>query len=194
MADLTTTAAVKTAFNITGTGFDGIIGALTTPVTKYIESYCGRVFDSATYTEFYEAAGACNKDLLLRVLPVTSVTSVHVSTDLPRVYGATELLVAGEDYIIQLAPGILVRTGGSFWTISVESIKVIYVAGFATLPEDIVQAAIEIIGTKAMKSHGKLYHISKHDHGDQLIDGIRASDIPATAKATLDLYRDRRAA
>ena len=194
MADLTNRADVKTAFNIDGAGYDGIIDALLTPVTTYITNYCGRVFDSATYTEYHEALGSLATEMLLDVWPVASVTSVHVSTELPRVYSTDELLTAGEAYIPKLAPGIIVRTDGSFWPMDVQATQVIYVGGYATLPEDLVQAAIEIIGTKAMKSHGKLYHLSKVDQGDGAIDGIRAGDIPATAKATLDLYRDRTAA
>ena len=99
-----------------------------------IETYCGRVFDSATYTEWHYLEDSSL--IALNQFPVTTLTSVQTaddesSTDL-ETFDATcyrKRLTAGQ---LQL----YARYTGWF--------KVIYIAGYSTIPADVVQIANEM--------------------------------------------------
>lgn len=71
---LTTTAAVKEYLRISGSDDDTLIGNLVTRAQKAIETYTGRLFDSATYREWHN--GSRDEWILLKNWPVTSVGRV----------------------------------------------------------------------------------------------------------------------
>ena len=81
---------------------------------KAVKTYCGRDFESATYTEFYSGTG--RRDLVLRQRPVTSVTSVHLDPDGyygdgPGAFASTTLLTAGIDYVLIKDDGTSGKSG-----------------------------------------------------------------------------------
>lgn len=187
---LTTRDNVKAALNITGSDDDARIDSLLAVVTDFIQSYCNRTFASDTLTEYPKVNGYNASTVNLKRYPVTSVTSVHVSTDLPRVYGADELLTADEDYILDEDPGILHRTDGSAWPTGIKAVKVVYVGGYSTIPADLERAAIEIIAVKLNKGKFQLYHVTQEDAAEGGIRMLRWEDIPTTTQQVLDDYRD----
>ncbi len=172
---------------------DGRIDMLLAAVTDFAQTYCARDFFSATVTEYPLVAGARCDVLNLGVYPVTSVTTVHVSTDLPRSYGADELLTADEDYILLESSGALHRVDGGTWPTGPKTVKVVYVSGYATIPADLEWAAIETIAFSLEKAKAKQYHLTSDSMGEGSTSGYRF-DIPDTARRVFDLYRDRSAA
>ena len=196
---LTTRTNVKTALGITGTKFDSAIDALLAQVTDLVQTYCRRTFAQATYTEYYKAFGEGSTVLVLRQYPVDSVTSVHVSTELPRSYGSDELLTADEDYFLEDADaGLLERVDGGVWPAKAKATKVVYVAGYSTIPGDLERAAIEIICMKMYKAGAGggnlLYPFQGISQGEGAVTGVRLNDIPPQTREVLDAYRDKRVA
>ncbi|MDX1388946.1 MAG: hypothetical protein R3344_07130 [Acidobacteriota bacterium] len=187
---LTTRANVKTAFDIGGTDDDDRIDLLLGAVTDWAKEFCRREFFNATYTEYKHAKGAYATGLLLDEFPVSSVTTVHVSTDLPRVYDSTTLLTADEDYLVDEAAGILYRVDGSTFPQDIRSVKVVYVAGYSTVPGDLERAAIELIGVKLFKGKGKMYHLTTEQRvGEGMVQGIRFDDAPDDCLRVFERYR-----
>ena len=188
---LTTRANVQTAHDQGATWKSAQIDQLLASVTDFAQSYCNRQFFSATYTEYPRVRGALAETLNLDVYPVTSITSIHVSTALPRVYATDELLVDGTDYIVEEGNGILHRVGGACWPMAVKAIKAVYVAGYATIPADLERAAIETISAKLFKGIGGLYHLTGESRGEGVLTGIRFDDVPVNTRVVYDMYRDR---
>ena len=161
--DLTTVAHVKNYLDISGSDDDTVLGQLVDRATKAIESYCKRTFSSASYTEYHDGKGA--SALILKHRPVTAVTSVHDDAD--RVFGA-DSLIASTDYIVREAEGIIEwltssstfpSTAAYFYDYQL-NVKVIYTAGYSTIPDDLEQACIMLAAL--------LYH-----RGKQGADGIK---------------------
>ncbi|MCP3904783.1 MAG: hypothetical protein GY715_14240 [Planctomycetes bacterium] len=194
---LTTREAVRRALDLkdsdgdyTGThDADTIIDDLLASVTAWAEDYTGREFSSETLTMLTEALGNQSCALLLERFPLTSITSVHVNTDLPRVFDADALLTDGTDFIVDLERGIVHRVDGSYWPRSPQSVKVIYTAGYGAIPAHVERAAIEIIATKYSKGKGQLYHVTGESRGDGSVTGIRFDDIPMHAREVFNMIK-----
>jgi hypothetical protein len=182
---LTTRANVKTALMITATDDDGRIDALLAQVTDFFHVYARRNFLSATLTQFYNGNGS--RVLNLRRYPVSAVTSVHENLDEPRVYGASDLLVANTDYDFNSANGILYRFGGT-WPSGWKTVKVVYTGGYATIPGDLERAAIEVIAAKMEKGRTRSYHVTAESHQDGSVSGIVANDLTPSARRVLERY------
>ena len=95
--------------------------------------------ESATYTQYL--TGDDPRVLFAPVRPVVSITSIH---DSPNHTYATADLVASGDYTLLKADEGLVELdydaahGG--WSTGRDNIKLVYVAGFATVPESFKHA------------------------------------------------------
>lgn len=134
--DLTTVANFKTNFNIksTFTDHDTLIQNTITQKSKRCSEYCNRKFAARNLTEYYD--GDESGILILNEYPVNSITSIHDDTD--RVYGS-DTLIASTDYVIKSDDG-MVKFDGVLLTKGIDNIKVVYNAGFSTLPGDLVSA------------------------------------------------------
>lgn len=161
--DLTTKANVKEYLSITGTSDDDFIDNLIARASEAIENYCKRKFNSETLTEYYDGKGS-NRIVLDR-RPVISITSIHDDTD--REYGSATL-VAASDYVLYEDRGIVEydaseRTFTStkaYFADGQKNVKVVYVAGYSTIPTDVEQACIMLVAL--------LYN-----RGEQRADGIK---------------------
>lgn len=193
MPDLTTLANVKAALAITNTGFDAAINLLLPQVTALAQSYTGRTLVAANGVNTKTQADVHGSCELFVEYPIRVLTSVHVSTSIPRVYGAAELLVSGTDYFHDDVRGIIRRVAARFPT-DPESVQVVYDLGYATIPPDLERAAIEIISTKLFKGAGNLYHIRSEIRGEGEIRDIWLDDVTSSAARTFDAYKDWRLA
>lgn len=189
---LTTRAAVKAAFGITGTTHDAQIDALLPQVTDQFHTYCGRNFIEATVTEYPTPLSSCATMLLPNRPPITAVTSLHWSQAIPRVYDSTTLLTEGTDYFVSEDGQWIEFVSPQSWTSSATKVaKLVYTGGYASIPGDIERAAQEVIGVKLMKADGKLYHFAGVQQADGNMTGLRWDDITPNALAVLDSYRIR---
>ncbi len=138
--DLTTVTAVKV---LTGaaTADDAITQTLITKASVYANNYTGRILAQQTFTEIYDGDGT--DILFLENYPIASVTTVHQDSE--RAFGSTTL-VASTDYLTYADNRKLVSTGTT-WFADIQTIKVVYVAGFAigSIPEDLVNAVTMLV-------------------------------------------------
>ena len=136
---LTSLAAVKTYLGLTDTNTtrDTFVDDLIDRFTDLAEVYCNVKFKSASYTEYHNGSGKSGT-VNLDEYPVTAITSLH--DDVDREYGSDHL-VASADYVwwdygvIELDEDVFDK--------GFKNIKVVYTAGYATMPEDLQQAAVE---------------------------------------------------
>jgi hypothetical protein len=144
--DLTTLAIVKDEMNITGTTQDVTLARYIKAASAMITQFCDRVFQSETVKdEFwpdrephaYQVAGAV-PSLQLSRWPVTSITSVTEN-------GSD--LVLDTDYKVDKANGSLIRLDGLAYPCPWLAWPIVstYVGGFATIPEDVSDAAVRLV-------------------------------------------------
>jgi len=192
---LSTLTNVKRDLNMTDRNDDDArISALLEAVTRQAEMHCGRKLVSGEVTDYLD--GRDYKRLVLSSPLVSAVASVHESADEPPVYDSTTLLVAGEDYWLQGsgASGILIRVGRC-WPCGPDAVKVVYTAGFTTVPGDLERSAIEIIAVKLSKGRSQRYHATTEERAeDGSVVGISRDDITPNALLVWERYADRRAA
>lgn len=178
---------------ITDNSEDVQIDQLTQAVTAFVENYCRRSFASATHTETYDGLG---KDfLLVRNIPVTSVTSIHI--DPARTFGASTLVdsstyvvnaTSGKIQLINQTDNILV-TGGLF-PVGIKNVQVIYVAGYANtaaVPWDLKMGAMR--WASALRLSRTAAGIRSETIGQHSVTYAAGDAVPDAAKALLANYR-----
>lgn len=208
---LTTVALVKSRLGIasTDTSQDALLTTIVAEADDILKNYLGQNVEDATYTEYYMGNG--RRALVLRQRPVRSITSIHLDSDGYYGFGtspfsATELLVAATDYTLDYASaaefsesGIVYRLGGVWPSTSADvglmndipvkalgNIKVVYVAGYATVPSRYQAWATKLAcwkyatdidgATKTSESHSDMaYSYSLGDLTSTSQDAVLAS-------------------
>lgn len=135
MADLTTLSRLKRFLDISGTEFDTLLAELITAASDAIQSYCGRPFNSLSRSEFHDGG---SDTLILRVRPVTEVTKIY--SDPSRQWAAGSE-ISPTHYVVKREEGIVVYAYGAFAP-GVRTVKIIYTAGYATIPEGVAKACV----------------------------------------------------
>jgi len=135
--DLTTLPNVKQWNSITAIGDDALLTRLITSVSTFIRTWLNRQLDSAVYTESYDGLGGTR--LSVANHPITAVASVTIDNLVVPL--STSPTVAGFTFD---AYGILLRQGYRFVR-GQANVSVVYTAGYATIPEEIEQAAVELV-------------------------------------------------
>lgn len=194
MSDLTTTAKVKTHLGITSSADDALIGTLVTAASRIIEKYCDNAFNQATYTEYYDGNG--EPDLLLAHGPIISVTSLNV--DSGRTYADATLLTEGSDFVSYKdeARVEMLRGSGLAWAQedavfpnAQQAVKIVYVAGYATIPADLELAANEM-AAYLYNNRGASMAVSSQSIGgfSESYSDEQAAAIPNNVKLMLAPY------
>lgn len=140
---------------------DDELGRLIPAVQKFLEEECHRVFDQATVTEFYDGERWRDRIMVQRP-PVVSITNLW--DDPARVY-ATPLEVAWYD-IEDAQAGIVRLFDGRSFSSSQKNIKITYVGGYAVMPADLEQAAIEMVWAAREKGVQNLIGVRSRSIGD----------------------------
>lgn len=159
------------------------ITACLTRASAFIEKYCRRTFASTTYTtEMYDGTGTSL--LNLRHFPIIGT---------PVVLEAGSALIVGTDPNASPNPDVLVyaREGQLrrylyIWLPYPNWYSVTYTAGFAAVPDEIVEAAIEL--TLIMLKEKERAGLAQHTTGAVTSTYIRT--LPESAQRALDLHRD----
>ena len=142
-----------------------------------IESYCSRVFLSASYTETRDGTG--NRKLCLDNFPVTSVTAVTVNgQSIPPRPSAIGYGFTFDDLVVKL-------TGYRFEQ-GLDNVVIQYVAGLPAVPDDIDMACCEAV-TLRYKSLDRLGVSSKSLAGESI--SFSTSDFSESVRRVLDQYR-----
>ncbi len=147
MPDWTTLARVKRHVNLdpSNDDLDDKIADLIPAASRMLEKYIGHDLFETEYTEYYDGDGT--NEIILDHYPVVEIASIH--DDLDREWGSdTELDV--EDTVVSLnteqnVGWLRLFRGTTSFQIGVQNVKVVYTAGYETLPEDAEMACVQLV-------------------------------------------------
>jgi hypothetical protein len=164
---------------------------LITVAQGLFEQYCGRKFDEATFTEYWNGDGT---DLLfVKNYPIISITSIHDDTG-DHTYGASTLIDPTTYAIIN---DNHVQMYASLFNKGVNNIKIVYVAGYSDetvgthvpIPKELRQACIAQVGWMFKQGEGFQYGVNTKTLDDGSIGFIETSALLPSVRETLRLYR-----
>lgn len=159
---ISTISGYKAYAGITGTSEDSLLTTLLNMAQSAMERYCGRSFDQATLTEIVNGTGG--PTIRAPRFPVTTLTSVEVRTG-----ESAWTVVASSGYRLDGAAGLIwsldytdarvpvestwddvsvsysTVAGSGGWPKGFQNIRLSYVGGFATAPDDLVWALYRVI-------------------------------------------------
>jgi hypothetical protein len=178
---LTTLANVKGWLGLpdSNVNADDLLTRLITAASAVIESFLSRTIGVTTYTQRFSGLGANSQVQVLPQYPVTSVSSVVIDgVNISAVSGPGAPGYDFDDYAVYLI--------GYEFTRGKLNVSITWQAGYATVPEDIAQACIELIGSK-FKGKDRIDEISKVIQGMQV--NFRINDFSPAVKSALLPYR-----
>jgi uncharacterized phiE125 gp8 family phage protein len=122
-----------------------LLNALLNAASNMIENACRRSFASTTRTEYYD--GDDTQRLVLRQYPITSITSISVYESGGTWTAITPVLTA---FIVNAVNGVVQFNNNCstalayiYFPLGMQNIKIVYVAGYATIPDDLQEAAVQ---------------------------------------------------
>ncbi|WP_339730097.1 phage head-tail connector protein [uncultured Gimesia sp.] len=214
---LTDAVTIKTLLGISDTSLDTVLAVLIPQADSIIKGYLQREIEQATYTEYYSGSG--NQVIVLNQTPVQSITSVNEDSDGyfgdgTDAFPATSLLFEGTDYVLRKddatatevsKSGILYRIGKA-WPrpssrlrgqlssapgLGLGNLKVVYVAGWATVPADIQFAANKLVTSmlESIDAGGRLESESIEDYSYTLSGAEAAGKFLDSIKGSLSRYK-----
>jgi uncharacterized phiE125 gp8 family phage protein len=186
---LTTRAALKLYLGIeaSDTAQDELLDALVAYASERIESHCRRAFASEALTEYLDGTGASK--LVLSRRPVSALTSIHEDSD--RAFAAaTEIDSA--DLVLHPENGIVERMGAVFAP-GARTLKVVYTAGYATVPDDVALACAKLAAAWYAHARGGADGVTRETLGDYAATYAHGA-LPADVEGALAAYRDVRTA
>ena len=127
----------KAHLGVTAATDDAVIGNLIDAAQEAMRRHCGRRLLSESVAEILDGNGKRN---LWLAEPAESVTSVHESSS--QTWDATTLVDA-TDYTVD---GCQLDHYDEVWLVGRRNVRVVYLAGFATTPEDLTQACRAQVG------------------------------------------------
>ena len=135
---------------ITDTDDDALIGDLIDSVEDLVEGYVDwEIFGGeAKYTEYHH--GKSEKSIVLKRWPVVSVSALY--DDLDRDF-TDSTKVDEDDYVVDTKTGIVSLDGDLIFSNGNLNVKVVYTAGFETLPKSVEQVRREEVA--------RIYHRAK---------------------------------
>lgn len=119
---------------------DAIIESIINNLSIAVENYIGRNILSRSYTDYYDGYNI-NK-LYTNQYPITSISGVWIDSSWSW---DNDTIVDSDNYRISSDSRYIVFTDGTLYDSGEQSIKVIYTAGYTTVPGDIKQVLIEEI-------------------------------------------------
>ena len=177
MTDLTTLANVKQWLGVTSSTDDAFLGRLISFASAFVQNYINRNILIASYSEIYDGKGGYA--LMLPNYPITAVSSLTI--DGVSIPAASSPLVSG--YTFNSAR---ITLNGYRFNSGYDNVAINYTAGFATVPLDLEQAVIEIIGFK-YREISRIGKTSENLAGQST--SFSQADIPPTAKTILQQFK-----
>ena|GEM_PF-766286 len=134
------TATIKAALRIDYSADDAELDRLRDAAVAWVENYCGFALSSAVRTMILRDW----QDTVFAVQPVTALTVISYT----NAAGVSSVLTAGTDYYLDTSGAVAIlrfldeppeMKAGTLATVG-------YTAGYATEPNEVVQAVISIVG------------------------------------------------
>lgn len=184
--ELCSLAALKAYLQITGAAQDSILQSLKDSVEALVKTYCGRDFLVASYTEYYD--GDDGSVLRVSQRPITAITSIH--SDPARAYAAGSL-IPSTDYLtddaLEWNAGLITLKDYRFLK-GKKSTKVVYSAGYATIPADLSHA-VKLIAAKEFKVQDKRLAGTLSQQVGDMTMSLEIEAFPKNALEILNRYR-----
>lgn len=153
--------------------------------SHYCNTYTGRSLLSRANTEYYNGNG--DDKLILNNYPVSTLTSVY--DDQAQTFAVGSLIPATSLYIIPDGlKNIIAYYGGAF-TPGYHNIKVVYTAGYATVPYDLQEACFGIVALYFYQTQEKRFGITSRSVGDGSTTFDK--DVPRWITSILDGYKKK---
>lgn len=172
------------------TEYDYRLNGIIDDVSWRFNSETKRLLKSRNLTEYYD--GDNSFVLLTNQYPITSVsTSIDIRIDVDRSYSTSDK-VSSTSIVIYSTEGKIVLTDDVFERGN-KSVKVVYTAGYTTIPYDLAGATKEMVRLKfSNETKNRVGVRSESVSGGSI---TYEQDLPWSVKRVLDLYtrRDRRA-
>jgi len=194
MADLITLASYKEAEGLSTPKEDLRINALIPSVSQLIKTYCGNSFVdfySSNKTETFSIDWG-TYIVQLTESPVNAIVSVQERQSYSSAY--VTLTTGAYEYALDKKTDSVFRTSsGSYrnWAQGVDSVKVVYTAGYSAVPDDLKLAVIDLITYYLKDEHKERRTIQ----GASIQNAASSSQrdnvaFPDHIKRVLDLYKN----
>ena len=181
---------------INSTKNDDQLDALIESTSALIETYCNTKFGiyagSPGVTDIFDVQWDTYV-VQLRYSPIITITSVQERSAYNEAY--TTILNTGgkyEWYFDSISDSVIrTNDSGSYalWPKGVGSVKVTYRAGYATLPEDLKLAVVDLVTYYFKDEHRVTRSLGTASTQNQVTSSIRDAGFPDNIKRVLDLYR-----
>lgn len=183
--NLVTLAEVKAYQGITNTNMDAEISNLIPKVSALVKTYLGRSIVDYFSTEKVETFSYTADNLYLKEAPINEITSVEYSIDYGKTYSLLEEYV---NYVKEDELSAVALIGVDRYSKSIGAIRVTYTGGYATTPEDLKLAVLDLI-TYYQKAEMAVKSSRAAGANNAQIEYITDNTLPSHIRRVLDLYR-----
>lgn len=195
MANLITLTEYKEAEGISSPKEDERLSVLLPSVSQLVKTYCGNSFVdffSTNKTETFNINWDTNI-VQLTESPVNTIVSVEERTSYSASY--TALTTGAYEYFLDVATDSVLRTNSSGrsknWAKGFGSVKVVYTAGYASLPSDLKLAVFDLITYYLKDEHKERRTLGAASIQNQSSTSQRNNvAFPDHIKRVLDLYKN----
>lgn len=191
MADLITLEDYKEYKGINGVENDARFNVLIASVSQLVKTYCANSFIdyySSPKTELFNIEGPINL-VQLTESPVNAISSVEERT---LYYGSYTALTSSDYYLDADTDTVYRVSEASYknWPIGPGSVKIVYTAGYETIPEDLKLAVFDIITYYDKEEYKERMTIGGTSINNQFSSTQwRNVGFPDHIKRILDLYK-----
>ena len=194
MADLITLQEYKTAEGVTQPKDDARLNVLIPSVSQLVKSYCGNSFVdyySSNKTETFTIDWSTHV-VQLTESPVNTIVSVQEAQSYGGDYNT--LTTGAQQYALSTKTDCIYRTttsGYKDWPIGVDTVKVVYTAGYSTIPGDLKLSVLDLV-TYYLKDEHKLRQSIAGASLQNQGSSTQQNNVgfPDHIKRVLDLYRN----
>lgn len=174
---------LKTFLEITDDTQDEHLANLILRATAFVETYCRRQFAEREHTDWFTGDGT--REVRLSQYPVVSLSVVQdVYVAQAFNYGASD---EHEDWECDLGAGILTLLGDKFHAWPPKGYKVVFVAGYDPIPEDLRQVCVELAAAKFYLKDSQRSGVASKTVGGQTTT-FRPDDLSPAQKEVLEFY------
>jgi len=150
----------------------------------YCNSFTHRKLKARDLTEYYSGDGS--NTLMVNNYPINSIASIY--DDLDRAYGADTLIDSGDYVIMPTTLAFKVVYDGGVFMRGIRNIKITYNAGYSTIPWDLREACLELVGFYWMNTEEKRFGILSINLGDGSVR-IDTTQVPKSVMQILEYYK-----
>jgi len=172
---LCTVQEVKDYYGMTGTdaSTDTLIEEVINGASQIFETYCDRAFLTDTYTDYYDGKG--KSVLFVDNSPITTISGIWDDTEWNW---ATTSEISSANY--RIADGNRVVFRDTVLNDGDQNVKIIYDAGYASVPDDLRQTCTIEVARIVKESLNKTFYISSKQDASGSVSYTSQDFLPAT--------------